>query len=186
MLLRTGSKRLQCSFDVDPSKCLEEGRRKRCDPSSIPNWDEWKFAGSGSSMWSRNWQLLSNYHWQSMAASGGTCKNDFYDNIRIYKAEKGTKIILYANPDHTATGTGGYAVIEFLKNFHRDWFPVGHKYGPPHEWAYRFYGGIRINGFEHDETDNEYYKMTYHHRGGEESLNRRVSSLRVEFPHRDR
>ena len=101
------------------------------------------------------------------------CHNNYFDNIRLYKAEKGTIIQLFDRQD--GTDDDDYASIEILKSFdYKD------KNSNPLIYENE---GIYIQGYESSKTDNEYYKMTFfRHKSGKGNLDRKVSNVGVIFP----
>ena len=98
------------------------------------------------------------------------CSNDYYAQLLIKRAEKGTKFTVYDNSKRNSDND--YATIEVLKNIN----------GQKTDKRVGEHNGILVDGFERSRT-TEYYKVTYHRKNG--SLNYEVSSIIVSFPHRD-
>ena len=170
------------AFEIALSFVLDGGEtlgscHVRAKPSQIRlnddgrYWDEWKFAGRGRYEKTTKWEICQLYRYVSRFACK-KCKNDEYENIALYKAEKGTHIYLSDNSDFF--GNGAYTKIEILKNINRPF--------PSRENFYED-NPIRIYGLEQDKT-TEYYKMTNSYTGSRGPLNREVSNVRVYFNHR--
>ena len=169
------------AFEIALSFVLQEHRYKDigdchvlAKPSEIrlnsegEYWDEWKFSGSGSGIHTTEWGICQRFRNPSSWLCK-KCKNDEYENIALYKAEKGTTIYLSDNNPFSAYGA--YTKIEILKNINRRMSGGGYAGNP-----------IEIYGLEEDKTDNSFYKMTFH--GVKGYLNREVSNVRVYFNHR--
>lgn len=141
--------------------------------------DEWKFTSGPAD---------SLYNDICMNECNQRCRNDEFNGITITKAEKGTIIQLF--DDSSLTNDDDYVTIEILEPVYGQdivhSLPIS-PFIPERKKTYPF---LRIFGLEAIDVDHnnnsrqaKYYKMTFHRKNG--SLNRKVSGVKVHFPHRD-
>ena len=170
----------------DDIMCKIEVKPEDLSGRSGPVWDEWVFAGAGAGAdsfvgpyaRSRHWSICMHRFWCSgnhycQSRTCLRCPGDYFNAVRICRAEKGTRVLLYDNSEGNFDDDS--VEIVMLQDFNStSYFTIDgwNKKSDDH--------CLKIENLERS-ADTEYYRMTYRKKNG---LNGKVSNIALDFPHR--